>query len=123
MAPDGRDMLFRRAGRLLVTPLRGYSAAADRVARRLSRIDGLAPATTTAYDDALALADRSPGDYDDVATVPARPEMPAAAAIATVLQGLVLKGAFLLLTILSFALCAWFLVLSPEERKLALRFP
>src|SRR5882762_9607507 len=47
----------------------------------------------------------------------------ASLAIATVLQGLVLKGAFLLLTILSFALCAWFLVLSPEERKLALRFP
>jgi O-antigen/teichoic acid export membrane protein len=42
-------------------------------------------------------------------------------AIATVLQGLVLKGVFLLLTILSFALCAWFLVLSPEERSLAQR--
>jgi hypothetical protein len=46
----------------------------------------------------------------------------ASLAIATVLQGLVLKGAFLLLTILSFALYAWFLVLSPEERSLALGF-
>lgn len=43
--------------------------------------------------------------------------------LATVLQGLVLKGVFLLLTILSFSLCAWFLVLSPEERKLARGIP
>ena len=47
----------------------------------------------------------------------------ASLAIATVLQGLVLKGVFLLLTILSFSLCAWFLVLSPEERKLAQGIP
>ncbi len=44
-------------------------------------------------------------------------------ALAAVLQGLVLKGVFLLLTILSFSLCAWFLVLSPEERKLAQEIP
>jgi len=46
----------------------------------------------------------------------------ASLAIATVLQGLVLKGVFLLLTILSFALCAWFLVLSPEDRNFARGF-
>jgi O-antigen/teichoic acid export membrane protein len=43
-------------------------------------------------------------------------------ALATVPQGLMLKGAFFLLTILSFSLCAWFLVLSPEERRFAQSF-
>jgi O-antigen/teichoic acid export membrane protein len=43
-------------------------------------------------------------------------------ALATVPQGLMLKGVFLLLTILSFSLYAWFLVLSPEERRLAQSF-
>ena len=43
-------------------------------------------------------------------------------ALATVPQGLMLKGVFLLLTILSFSFCAWFLVLSPEERRFAQSF-
>jgi len=39
-------------------------------------------------------------------------------ALATLPHGLLLKGIFLLLTILSFVLVTWFLVLSPEERSL-----
>jgi O-antigen/teichoic acid export membrane protein len=42
-----------------------------------------------------------------------------ALALATVPQGLMLKGVFLLLTISTFSFVAWFLVLSPEERNLA----
>jgi O-antigen/teichoic acid export membrane protein len=43
-------------------------------------------------------------------------------ALAALPQGPVLKSIFLLLTILGFVLVAWFLVLSPEERKLAQEF-
>jgi len=43
-------------------------------------------------------------------------------ALATLPQGLLLKAIFLLVTILGFALVAWFLVLSPEERTLAQNF-
>jgi O-antigen/teichoic acid export membrane protein len=43
-------------------------------------------------------------------------------ALAALPQGLLLKGIFLLLTILSFVFVGWFLVLSPEERKLAQEF-
>jgi O-antigen/teichoic acid export membrane protein len=42
--------------------------------------------------------------------------------LATVPQGLMLKSVFLLLTMPSFSLCAWFLVLSPEERNLVQDF-
>jgi O-antigen/teichoic acid export membrane protein len=42
--------------------------------------------------------------------------------LAAVLQGLVLKGFFLLATILTFSLVAWFVLLSREERNLALGF-
>ncbi len=38
--------------------------------------------------------------------------------LATLAQGLVLKGVFLLVTILVFAFTAWFLILTPEERIL-----
>ena len=39
--------------------------------------------------------------------------------LATLPQGLMLKGVFLLVTMLGFLLGAWYLVLSPEERSLA----
>ncbi len=71
--------------RVLVQPLRGYDAAGDWISRQLPRVDGLTPLTTTPYDDALANARRKPGDYDVSASVPLRPETPAAVAIATVL--------------------------------------
>jgi O-antigen/teichoic acid export membrane protein len=40
-------------------------------------------------------------------------------ALATLAQGLVLKGVFLSVTTLVFVLTTWFLILTPEERKLA----
>jgi len=40
-------------------------------------------------------------------------------ALATVPEGLVLKGVFLLFAVLTFSMVAWFLILSPEERHLA----
>jgi O-antigen/teichoic acid export membrane protein len=43
-------------------------------------------------------------------------------ALAGLPQGLMLKSAFLLVTILGFVLVAWFRVLSPEERKLTQNF-
>jgi O-antigen/teichoic acid export membrane protein len=46
----------------------------------------------------------------------------AALVLASLPQGLMLKSAFLLLTILGFVVVAWFRVLSPEERKLAQNF-
>jgi O-antigen/teichoic acid export membrane protein len=46
----------------------------------------------------------------------------AALGLAALPQGPILKGIFLILAILGFALIAWFLVLSPEERKLAEEF-
>ncbi|HTQ60905.1 MAG TPA: flippase [Candidatus Solibacter sp.] len=46
----------------------------------------------------------------------------AALALASLPQGLLVKSAFLLVTILGFVLVAWFKVLSPEERELALNF-
>lgn len=71
---------------LQVQPLRGYDADADRIARLLARVEGVAASATTPYDDALAHADRTPGDYDTGPTVPLRPDMPAAVAVARVLQ-------------------------------------
>ena len=72
--------------RVLVQPLRGYDAASDWIARRLTRVDGFTAVKTTPYDDALANASRKPSDYDKSPTVPLRPETPAPVAIATVLQ-------------------------------------
>ncbi len=46
----------------------------------------------------------------------------AALALAGLPQGLLFKGAFLLVTITGFVLVAWFRVLSPEERKVAQNF-
>jgi O-antigen/teichoic acid export membrane protein len=42
--------------------------------------------------------------------------------LAAVLQGLVLKGFFLVVTILTFSFVAWFVLLSREERNLAQGF-
>jgi CHAD domain-containing protein len=72
--------------RLRVQPLRGYDAAGDRIARLLAGVDGLTALTTTPYDDALAYASRTPGDYNGGPAVQLRPETPAALAIASMLQ-------------------------------------
>jgi CHAD domain-containing protein len=72
--------------RVLVQPLRGYDGDGDWIAHQLPNVDGLTALTTTPYDEALAHASRKPSDYDKSPTVPLWPEMPAAVAIATVLQ-------------------------------------
>jgi CHAD domain-containing protein len=68
---------------LQIQPLRGYDVDGDRIARLLGLVDGLTAATTTAYDDVLALVTRRPSDDDRAA--PLRPETPAPAAIAQML--------------------------------------
>jgi CHAD domain-containing protein len=69
---------------LQVQPLRGYDVDGDRIARLMHGVDGLTAATRTPYDDALALASRSPGERGRDA-VPLRPETPAPTAIASML--------------------------------------
>jgi len=73
------------AGWIAVSPLRGYEGAAARIARRLSRVDGIVAATGTPYDDALAVADRSPNGYRTSAVPKLQPETPATVAIAAIL--------------------------------------
>jgi len=70
---------------LQVQPLRGYELDGDRIARLMGSVDGLTASTTTPYDDALALASRSPSDHEQNPTAPLRPETPAPVAIANML--------------------------------------
>ena len=70
---------------LQVQPLRGYDVDGDRIARLVGGVDGLTAATTTPYDDALALATRSPIDREQDVMVQLRPETPAPVAIASML--------------------------------------
>jgi CHAD domain-containing protein len=71
--------------RMQVQPLRGYDVDGDRIARLMQGVDGLTAATSTPYDDALALASRSPGGREQDAVAPLRPETPAPLAIASML--------------------------------------
>ncbi|WP_067850909.1 CHAD domain-containing protein [Mycolicibacterium wolinskyi] len=69
-------------GWLQVLPLRGYDSDGERIAAGLSAVDGLTPAQSTSYDDALAHAERKPQGRAEQFT----PETPAAVAVAAVLQ-------------------------------------
>lgn len=71
--------------RLLITPVRGYSAAAQRAVRLLGAADGFAPGTEPAFAAVLAGAGRAPGDYTDKVGVTLPPSTPARQALATVL--------------------------------------
>lgn len=71
--------------RLQLQPLRGYEADADRIARLMGRVDGLTASATTAYDDALTLATRSPHDQEQKLAAPLQPETPAPVAVANML--------------------------------------
>ena len=71
--------------RLLITPVRGYSAAAQRTARLLGAADGFTPATEPAFTTVLAAAGRQPGDYTGKIDVKLSPATPARQALATVL--------------------------------------
>jgi CHAD domain-containing protein len=73
------------SSQLQVQPLRGYDVDGDRIARLMGGVDGLTATTTTPYDDALALAGRSPGDREKDPAAPLRAETPAPVAIAQML--------------------------------------
>ncbi|HEY9304731.1 MAG TPA: CHAD domain-containing protein [Mycobacterium sp.] len=70
---------------LQIQPLRGYDVDGDRIARLIHGADGLSAATTTPYDDALALASRSPSGGEQDGVAPLRRETPAPLAIASML--------------------------------------
>jgi CHAD domain-containing protein len=71
--------------RLLITPVRGYATAAQRVARLLGVADGFTAEPPPAFAAVLATAGREPGDYTDKVSVALAAEMPARQALATVL--------------------------------------
>ena len=74
--------------RVAVIPLRGYQAQASKVADLLERTPGVAPATQSPFEAALAGADRKPGAYTGKVNVLLTGTMPAALALATVLGSL-----------------------------------
>jgi CHAD domain-containing protein len=74
--------------RLRVTALRGYQPQALKLAQTLAATPGIAAATQPALEAALTAADRRPGDYSSKIDVELAPQMPAAAALATVLTAL-----------------------------------
>jgi CHAD domain-containing protein len=74
--------------RLTVTALRGYQPQALRLIDALSAAPGVAGATQSALEAALAAAGRRPGDYSSKIDVELAPEMPATAALAAVLTAL-----------------------------------
>jgi len=71
--------------RLSVTPVRGYQAQADRIARRLAALPGVSPAGLAQLETALAAAGRRPGDYTGKIDVELDAAMPARLAVAAVL--------------------------------------
>ena len=71
--------------RLLVTPVRGYDAAARRAARLLAAADGFAAAAEPDLLAVLAAAGRTPGDRTGPAGLALRPDAPAREALAAVL--------------------------------------
>jgi CHAD domain-containing protein len=71
--------------RLSVTPVRGYQAQTDRIARCLAAAAGVTPAVASAADDALAAAGRHPGDYSSKIDVKLTAGMPARCALEEVL--------------------------------------
>jgi CHAD domain-containing protein len=77
------------APRLTVTALRGYQTQALRMIDLLAATPGIADGgSQSALEAALAAAGRRPGDYSSKIAVKLAPQMPAAAAMATVLTAL-----------------------------------
>jgi CHAD domain-containing protein len=74
--------------RLSVTALRGYQPQALRLGDALAGVPGIADATQSPLEAALASAGRRPGDYSGKINVELTPAMPAATALATVLIAL-----------------------------------
>ena len=69
-----------------MVPVRGYDSQGDRVARILSRAPGVQASRGSVYEQALAAAGREPEDYVSKVDIPLSPSMPAALAVATVLE-------------------------------------
>jgi CHAD domain-containing protein len=90
--PDGRASASGQRcplpARLAVMPLRGYQAQAAKIADLLERAPGVAPATQSPFESAVAAAGRRPGAYTGKIDVHLASTMPAALALATVLGSL-----------------------------------
>jgi CHAD domain-containing protein len=71
--------------RLVLAPVRGYQAAADRAGQLLAAADGFAASRQPAFQAVLETAGRRPGDAADNAPVALSPSTPAPAALASVL--------------------------------------
>jgi CHAD domain-containing protein len=71
--------------RLSVTAVRGYQPQTDRIIRVLTETAGLAPATCSPLETALAAAGRQPGDYTGKVDVRLTAAMPARRAVTEVL--------------------------------------
>ena len=84
----GQEPPAELAVRLTVTPVRGYQAQAARLDRLLAGLPGVLPEGQPALEAALAAAGRRAGDYTGRIDVELTAGMPAAAAMAAVLTGL-----------------------------------
>ena len=71
--------------RLSVTPVRGYQAQADRIARCLATEPGVTPGALPPLAAVLATAGHAPGEYNGKVEVELTPDMPARMALAAVL--------------------------------------
>jgi len=74
--------------RIAVRPLRGYQAQATKVADVLAATPGVAAASSSALNTALAASGRRPGDYSGKINVQLTADMPAALSVVTVLHAL-----------------------------------
>jgi CHAD domain-containing protein len=79
--PRSRSAPKPLAPRLTVTPVRGYAAAAERVARFLDAELGLKRASSGDFEAMLASVDQHPGSYSSKLDLPIRREMSAAEAL------------------------------------------
>ncbi len=73
------------AARVAVRPLRGYQVQAARLADALERAPGVATASHSPFESALAAAGRKPGDYSSKIGVQLTGSRPARLAVVTVL--------------------------------------
>jgi CHAD domain-containing protein len=89
---DRMSVTYPAAGtvppRAAVTPLRGYQAQALRVGDLLAGLPGVSDGSQSGLEAALAAVGRRPGDYSGKVDVTLTPRMPAAVAVAAVLNSL-----------------------------------
>jgi CHAD domain-containing protein len=74
--------------RIAVRALRGYHAQATKVADGIAAAPGVAPATRSALEMALAVSGRRPGDYSSKINVQLTGTSPAALAVVTIMHAL-----------------------------------